>query len=135
MPPKDRGGSYYYEVGIDPYYSVTDSTFVGSLLGLLGLHSIADAAKGAAASGGYPELSAEFIVKANPDYIFLADTLCCHQSISTVAARAGWSGMTAVKDRRVLGLNDNVASRWGPRIVILLRDVADELTSHPLSGS
>lgn len=135
VPEQDRGASYYYEVGVDPYYSVTDSTFVGSLLGSLGLHSIADAAKGAASSGGYPELNAEFIVKANPDYIFLADTICCHQSSSTVARRPGWSEMTAVKRHRVLGLNDNIASRWGPRIVILLRDVADEIKSHPVSGT
>ena len=29
---------------------------------------------GAAAAGGYPELSPEFILKANPDYILLSDT-------------------------------------------------------------
>jgi iron complex transport system substrate-binding protein len=122
--------TYYYEIGLDPYYSVTDSTFVGSLLSLLGLRSIADAAKGAAASGGYPELNAEYIVHSNPDYIFLADTLCCHQSAATVAARPGWSHMSAVTGHRILGLNDDIASRWGPRIVILLSQVAAELERH-----
>ena len=62
------------------------------------MKSIADTAKGAAAAGGYPQLSAEFIIKANPDYIILADTLCCRQNATTVAKRAGWSGLTAVKD-------------------------------------
>lgn len=129
---KKERATYYYEDGVDPYYSVTSSTFVGSLLGLLGLHSIADSAKGA--GDGYPELSAEFIVKADPDYIFLGDTICCHQSATTVAARPGWSVMSAVKDHRILGLNDNIASRWGPRVVILLREVAREIERHPVSS-
>ena len=126
--------TYYYELD-QTYYSATSSTFIGQVLGLLGLHSIADAAKGAAASGGYPQLSGEFVLKSNPDYILLADTICCGQSAATVAARPGWSDLSAVKDGRVLGLNDDIASRWGPRIVTLLSDVAGELRQHPLGGS
>jgi iron complex transport system substrate-binding protein len=118
--------TYYYELD-QTFYSVTSSTFVGNLLSLLGLKSIADSASGAASSGGYPQLSSEFIVKANPDYIILADTICCQQSATTVAARPGWSGLTAVKDHHVIPLNDDIASRWGPRIVDLLRTVASYL--------
>ena len=125
--------TYYYELD-QTYYSATSSTFIGQVLGLLGLHSIADAAKGAAASGGYPQLSGEFILKSNPDYILLADTICCDQSAATVAQRPGWSDLGAVKDGRVLGLNDDIASRWGPRIVDLLSEVAAELKAHPAGG-
>ena len=102
---------------------MTSATFVGQLLHLLGMKSIADTATGAAAAGGYPQLSSEFIIKANPDYIILADTICCHQSAATVAKRPGWSGLTAVKDGHVIALNDDIASRWGPRITDLLRTV------------
>ena len=114
--------TYYYELD-QTYYSVTSSTFVGQLLALLGMKSIADQASGAAKSGGYPQLSAEYIIKANPDYIILADTLCCHQGAATVAKRAGWSGLAAVKAGHVIGLNDDIASRWGPRVTDLLRTV------------
>ena len=114
--------TYYYELD-QTYYSVTSATFVGQLLHLLGMKSIADTATGAAAAGGYPQLSSEFIIKANPDYIILADTICCHQSAATVASRSGWSGLTAVKDGHVIALNDDIASRWGPRITDLLRTV------------
>jgi iron complex transport system substrate-binding protein len=114
--------TYYYELD-QTYYSATSYTFIGKLLGLLGMKSIADAAKGAAAAGGYPQLSAEYIVKANPDYVVLADSLCCHQNAATVAGRSGWAGLTAVKDKHVIALNDDIASRWGPRIVDLLRTV------------
>jgi iron complex transport system substrate-binding protein len=123
--------SYYYELD-QTYYSETSSTFIGQVLGLLGLRSIADAAKGAAASGGYPQLSGEFILKSNPDYIVLADTLCCAQSRATVAARPGWSNLAAVKNGRVLLLNDDIASRWGPRVVTLLAEVAAAMKQHPV---
>lgn len=126
--------TYYYELD-QTYYSATSSTFIGQVLGLLGLHNIADAAKGAAASGGYPQLSGEFILKSNPNYILLADTICCGQSATIVAQRPGWSGLAAVKGGRVLGLNDDIASRWGPRIVVLLSEVAAEMKAHPVGGS
>ena len=87
------------------------------------MKSIADTAKGAAAAGGYPQLSAEYIIKANPDYIILADTICCRQSAATVAKRPGWPGLTAVKDGHIVALNDDIASRWGPRVTNLLRTV------------
>ncbi len=122
VPHRSKPLTYYYELD-QTYYSVTSDTFIGRLLGMLGMKSIADSAKGASAAGGYPQLSAEFIVKANPSYIILADTICCHQSRSTVAGRPGWSRMAAVKSKHIIMLNDDIASRWGPRVVDLLRAV------------
>jgi iron complex transport system substrate-binding protein len=133
-PYAKKGTTYYYELEPD-YYSVTSSTFVGQLFSLLGLKSIADSAKGVASSGGYPQLNAEFIFKANPTYIFLADTICCHASPATVAARPGWSTLSAVKDHRVIKLDDDIASRWGPRITILLQDAADALEGKPVPAT
>jgi len=127
VPKHAQPLSYYYELD-QTYYSVTSSTFIGTLLALLGMKSIADTASGAASSGGYPQLSSEYIVKANPDYVILADTVCCHQNAATVAARPGWSGLTAVKEGHVILLNDDIASRWGPRIVDLLHTVATDIT-------
>jgi iron complex transport system substrate-binding protein len=122
--------TYYYELGADPYYSVTDSTFIGSLLTLLGMKSIADTATGAAAAGGYPELSPEFIFKANPDYILLSDTGSNGgQSMASLTARPGWSALAAVQDKHVIALNADIASRWGPRIVQLLQTVATAMKS------
>jgi iron complex transport system substrate-binding protein len=130
-PAHARPLTYYYELSIDPYYSVTSSTFIGSLLSLLGMKSIADAATGAAAADGYPTLSAEFILKANPDYIILADTGATGggQDAATVAGRPGWSVLTAVKQKHIILLNADIASRWGPRVVELLRDVAAGIKS------
>jgi len=132
-PHRSAPLTYYFELGTDPYYSVTDSTFIGSLLSLLGMKSIADTASGAAAAGGYPSLSAEFILKSNPDYIILSDTGSTGggQSAATVSARPGWSVLTAVKDKHVVVLNADIASRWGPRIVQLLQTVAAGIKPGP----
>lgn len=129
-PKPPTGTKYYYELD-QTYYSVTSSTFIGRVLGLLGLSSIADAAKGAAASGGYPQLTSEFIVKANPAFVFIADTKCCKQSAATIAQRPGWTAMSAVRGHRIVALDDDVASRWGPRIVDLLRVVGQAIQQHP----
>lgn len=124
-------GTYYYE--LDPtYYSVTSSTFVGQLFTMLDLTNIADKAQGAAAAGGYPQLNGEYILKANPDYIFLADSICCGQNAAKVAARPGWSAISAVSGGRVVAINDDVASRWGPRVVDLLQTIADAIKNHPV---
>jgi iron complex transport system substrate-binding protein len=130
-PARPTPLTYYYEVSTDPYYSVTSTTFIGNVLSILHLKSIADTAKGAAAAGGYPSLSAEFILKANPDYIILSDTgpTGGGQTAATVSSRPGWSVMTAVKDKHIILINADIASRWGPRIVDLLQDVATALKS------
>jgi iron complex transport system substrate-binding protein len=126
VPHRSSPLTYYYELSPD-YYSITSTTFVGQLLTLIGLRSIADSASDAAKSGGYPQLSSEFIVKADPDFVFLADTICCQQSSATVAKRPGWTQIAAVRSHHVVALNDDIASRWGPRIVDLLRTIADAL--------
>lgn len=126
-PKRTKPLTYFYELSPD-FYSATSSTFVGQLLALIGLRSIADRAKGAAKSGGYPQLSAEFIVKADPDFVFLVDTICCQQTAAKVANRPGWKRMTAVRQGHVVELSDDIASRWGPRIVDLLRTVEDAVT-------
>ena len=66
-------------------------------------------------------------MQANPTYIFLADHGCCQATPASVAARPGWSALSAVSNHRIVTLSDDIASRWGPRIVILLQEVANEL--------
>jgi iron complex transport system substrate-binding protein len=130
VPQRSTKLTYYYELGPE-LYSLTSKTFVGSLFAQLGLENIADPADADGSKGGYPQLSAESLVKADPDLIFLADTVCCQQNADTVKARPGWSGITAVKTGQIVGLNDDVASRWGPRTVDLLRQIVDAVAKVP----
>lgn len=114
--------SVYYE--LDPtLYSITSDTFVGSLLSSLGVTNIADAV---ATEGdyGYPQLSREYVVAASPKVIFLADTKCCSVNAKMVASRTGFSNVRAVKYRHVVALDDDIASRWGPRLSTLMRAIS-----------
>jgi iron complex transport system substrate-binding protein len=117
--------TYYWELTANPYYSATSSTFIGQIVSLFGLKDIADAAN-KASDGGYPELSAEYIVTSQPRIIFLADNQAADggQSPAVVAKRPGWSAIPAVKDHEVIGLNDDIASRWGPRLPQLVLQLA-----------
>jgi iron complex transport system substrate-binding protein len=121
VPAASRHLSVYHE--LDPtYYSATSKTFIGSIYKLFGFKDIADAAD--TTGSGYPQLSSEYIIQQSPQIIVLADTRCCQQTTATVAARPGWSTIAAVQDHRVVGVDDDVASRWGPRIVQFARAVA-----------
>ncbi|HZT84664.1 MAG TPA: ABC transporter substrate-binding protein [Gaiellaceae bacterium] len=121
VPKTRRHLRVYHE--LDPtYYSATSKTFIGSIYRLFGFRNIADAAD--SSGGGYPQLSGEYIVASDPQIIVLADTRCCGQSYATVASRPGWATISAVRHHRVVSANDDVASRWGPRIVQFARTVA-----------
>ncbi|GMR02935.1 MAG: ABC transporter substrate-binding protein [Acidimicrobiia bacterium] len=112
--PEGAGAlSYYHE--LDPtYFSVTSATFVGNLYALTGMTNIADAAD--PDGYGFPQLAAEYIVDSDPSLIYLADTKCCGQNGDEVAARPGWNALSAVTNGAVVELDDDIASRWGPRI-------------------
>jgi len=124
--------TYYWELSSNPYYSVTSSTFIGQIVSLFGLKNIADAAN-KASDGGYPELSEEYIVTARPQIIFLADNQPADggQSPAIVAARPGWPAIPAVKDHEIIALNDDIASRWGPRLPQLVAQIAQAVEKAP----
>jgi ABC-type Fe3+-hydroxamate transport system substrate-binding protein len=124
VPASTEGMRVYHE--LDPtYYSVASSTFIGGVYSLFGLENIADGAEDA--SGGYPQLSAEYVVGEAPDLIVLADTVCCDQTAETLAQRPAFDTVPAVKEGRVLAANDDIASRWGPRVADFAESVAETL--------
>lgn len=130
LPQRAEKLTYFHELSPD-LYTATSKTFIGSLYTLVGLENIADPADADGESGGYPQLSEEIIVEANPDFVFLADTTCCQQSVETVQARPGWATITAVRENQIVALDDDIASRWGPRVVDLLRTIIDATAKVP----
>jgi iron complex transport system substrate-binding protein len=119
----------YYETGTNPYYSLTSQTFVGSLMKSLGLVNIADA-DSTTADAGYPELSAEYIISANPKLIFLAGTA----SPASAAKRPGFAKVSAVENHNVIELNADISSRWGPRLGLLMNQLT-AVVKHTLGES
>ncbi len=127
-----KGLTYYWEVSANPYYSVTSQTFIGQIVSLFGLKNIADAAD-KASDGGYPQLSQEYLVTAKPQLILLSDNSAADggQSPAIVAERPGWSGIPAVKNSQIVGLDDDIASRWGPRLPQLVAQIEQALEKAP----
>lgn len=123
VPQSRAGQSYYYELD-NTFFTATSNTFIGVVLNSTGMKNIGDAVDDGT---GFPQLSVEKIVASNPDFIFLADTKCCGETKESVTQRAGWSTITAVQKGQIVALDDDIASRWGPRIVDLLRTVVEAL--------
>jgi iron complex transport system substrate-binding protein len=124
VPADAKGLKVYHE--LDPtFFSAGSSTFIGSIYSMFGLKNIADAAPEPA--GGYPQLSAEYIVGQAPDLIVLADTKCCQQSAETVAQRPAFGTVPAVQNGKILAADDDIASRWGPRVADFAESVAKAL--------
>ena len=122
VPAEAAGLTYFHELD-NTLYTVTSATFIGSVYALAGLTNIADTA--ADAASGYPQLSPEFLVDADPAIVFLADTKCCGQTAETLAQRPGFEGLSAITNNSVVELDDDVASRWGPRTVDFVKAIVD----------
>jgi iron complex transport system substrate-binding protein len=112
----------YYELD-KTLYTAGHGSFVDSLITMAG---------GANIAGGinnpYPRLSAERIIRANPQFILLGDA-AYGVTPSSVASRPGWKVISAVAKHKVFAFDDNLVSRPGPRIVLGLESLAHLL--HP----
>lgn len=113
--------TYYWELS-DAFHTVTSDTLIGSLIAPLGLTSIADGVDPAA--GAYPQLSSEAVLAADPDLIVIAWASGSSPPPDEVAARPGWPTLTTAADGRIVVLDSDVATRWGPRVVELVVAVA-----------
>ena len=116
------GLSVYHE--LDPtLYSITSTTFIGLVYEAFGLENIADPAD--SDGFGYPQLSAEYVIEADPDLIFVTD--CCGDTPGTVSERPGWDNVSAVRNGAVTVVDDDVSSRWGPRLDEFFQAVSDAI--------
>lgn len=112
------GLTIFHEVD-ETLYSATSATFIGDLYHRLGLVNIAD---GAQTGSPFPQLTSEFIVDQNPDFIFLADANF-GVTPAAVADRPGWDTIQAVVDDNIVELDGDIAGRWGPRTIDLMESI------------
>ncbi len=103
----------FYELDSSPY-SVGPESFIGEIISLAGASNIVTADLGA-----FPKLDPEFIVASNPEIILLADA-AYGETAESLAARAGWSDISAIAANKVFELSQDqvdTINRPGPRIV------------------
>ena len=113
----------YFHLLDETLFTVTSSTFIGSVYGLFGLVNVADAADPDGSAFGFPQLSAEFLVDADPDLVFLASG-----DVDSFRELPVLGQLRAVEDDAVIELLPDVSSRWGPRIVDFVEQIASAVT-------
>ncbi|HET6596560.1 MAG TPA: ABC transporter substrate-binding protein [Anaerolineales bacterium] len=120
IAPLSSRFSVFYELdATDPSkpYTAGKGTFITQLIDRAGGYNIASDLE------GYPQLSLEQVVAADPAFIILGNA---RYGITpeSVAQRPGWENLSAVKNGQILPFNDDLVSRPGPRLVDALEELA-----------
>jgi iron complex transport system substrate-binding protein len=109
LPAAQRGARVYFEVSSAPY-AASEASFIGELLARIGVRNVVPAAL-----GPFPRLNPEFVVRADPDVIMLAED----EADAPLATRPGWRSVHAIRAGRVCRFTRaqaDVLVRAGPRL-------------------
>jgi iron complex transport system substrate-binding protein len=125
LPPHLRGTRVYFEVSGAPH-AASESSFIGEVLAKLGLRNIVPGAL-----GPFPRLNPEFVVRADPQWILVAD-----DDVTRLPSRPGWAAMRALREGRVCvftAAQGDVLVRAGPRMAeaarLMVRCLRGELAA------
>ncbi|MBD8004425.1 ABC transporter substrate-binding protein [Bacillus norwichensis] len=109
--------SVYVEISPAPeIYGAGKNTFMDQMLKTI-------SAKNAVQEEGWPMMNEEAIIKANPDVI-IVNYNYVENAVDQVLDRKGWQDVTAIKDKKVYMVDENLVSRSGPRIVEGVEELA-----------
>jgi iron complex transport system substrate-binding protein len=108
------------EIGQNPLYVAGKGTLMDELITLAGGTNVVTQPK-------YVSYSAEQVIKADPAVYFATEG--SGESPAAIQKRPGYSALSAVKNKRVVIVEDSLVSRHGPRIVEGLKAIAEGL--HP----
>jgi iron complex transport system substrate-binding protein len=108
----------------EPLISIGKGTFIADALRHAGAMSIVDSTE------SWPQMSLEEVVRQQPDFLVIAEGHSPGGSVDldALAARPGWRGLEAVRNRRFAVVGEAV-NRPAPRIVSAIEDLARQL--HP----
>jgi iron complex transport system substrate-binding protein len=109
VPQYAKAQRVYFEVSPVPF-GAGENSFIGETLQKLGAKNILPAAMGL-----FPQVSPEFVVRAQPDIIMVGDS-----NLSDMQARPGWTNLSAIRKGRVCTFTSkesDVLVRPGPRMV------------------
>ncbi len=119
--------SVYHELD-DTYFTASSGSFIGDVYHQLRATNIAGDGGGVA----YPQLTQEAIIAANPTTIVLADE-AFGTTVDSVKARPGWQTIDAVKNGKIFGIDPDIISRPGPRIIDALEQLAKDFYPEKFS--
>jgi iron complex transport system substrate-binding protein len=117
--PSHRRLTVFYQVWDEPLLAAGPESFVGRLIELSGgLNVVSDV------SMPYPEISVEVLVERDPQVILMPSHHGAEAMLRELTTKAGWSQVRAVRDRRAHLIDGDCVSRFGPRIVDALEEIA-----------
>ena len=108
VPAKAKGMRIYFEAG-SGYFAAGENSYIGETLKRLGLLNVVTPAMGA-----FPQVNPEFVVKANPQIIFMGE-----RTATDLKARPGWQRIEAIAQQRICAFTpaqSDIVVRSGPRI-------------------
>ena len=118
--PQDKRVRVYYEVFSNPLMSAGGVSLVNEVLTLAGGKNIF-----ADISEGYPKISNEAIIERDPQFILFPQKHGSEESnVDSFAVRPVWEKITAVKNKRIFGVQGDAISRPGPRLIDAVEEVA-----------
>lgn len=120
----DPSLSVFYEIWDDPLMTAGPNTFIDELLTLAGLDNVIDDTQ-----IRYPRISAELVLRTDPDLILAPTTHFEDVDVSTIAARPGWDTVKAVQQQRIHLISGDQVSRCGPRVLDALAEII--LAAYP----
>lgn len=119
-----EGLRVYHELD-EKLYAASSNSFIGSVYDALGATNIADTAD--KQKSGYPQVTEEAIIAADPELIVITDQVS--YTADDVASRPGWENVSAVKSGNIVTVDADISSRWGPRLPQLVRSITDAMAS------
>ncbi|KUG51153.1 ABC transporter substrate-binding protein [Serinicoccus chungangensis] len=130
-PEGVEGLRVYHELD-ETFFSASSTSFIGDVYDQFGAVNIADEAD--ADGTGYPQLTEEAIIEADPQLIVITDQVS--YTAEDVANRPGWSEVAAVQDGNIVTVSADISSRWGPRLPQLVSTLADAMSQvdEPANG-
>ena len=113
-------------IEFSPGWTVGKGEFMDEMITLAGGTNVASDIE------GWSQINEENIIKANPDVILYAKSVIENDKTlaEIIKERSGWDQITAVKNDQVIGLDDNLLSRPGPRVTQGLIEVV--ITSYSI---
>ncbi|MCU7557457.1 ABC transporter substrate-binding protein [Macrococcus capreoli] len=119
------GKKVFIEVSSNPdIYTGGNHTLMNDLLNQLGAQNIFSGIE------GYQAVSAEAIVKKNPDIIISTSEMPEKELIKVVKSRNGFSDVNAVKHNQIFAVDPDTVSRPGPRIAQGMEAIAKVITNE-----
>jgi len=108
--------------GMKEFWTAASGSYMNDLITLAGGRNIAGNLSG---PNGWAPVSIEYIVKENPDAIIVASFIPgdSEKVINSIVSYQPFKELKAVKERKILVINGNVASQPSPQIFDLLEEV------------